>query len=50
MLIGNDVVFVVRVDWLVLGWDIDFFGREFKTREVLQQVGVMRLVEMEEGE
>ena len=50
MLIGNDVVFVVRVDRLVLWWDIDLFGGQLETREVFEQVGVMRLVEMEIGE
>jgi hypothetical protein len=50
MLIGNNVVFVVRVYRLVLWWDIDLFGRKLETREVFEQVGVMRLVEMEIGE
>jgi hypothetical protein len=50
MLIGHDVVFVIRVYRLVLWWDIDLFGRKLETGEVFEQVGVMRLVEMEIGE
>ena len=50
MLIGYDVVFIVRVYGLMLWRDIDLFGRKLETREVLEQVGVMRLVEMEIGE
>lgn len=44
MLVGNDVVFVIRVDRLVLGRNIDLLGWEFEAREVLKKVGVMRLV------
>jgi len=50
MLIGHDIVFVVGVYRLVLWWDIDLFSRKLKAREVLEQVGVMRLVKMEIGE
>jgi hypothetical protein len=50
MLVGNDVVFVVGVYRLVLWWDIYLFGGKLETREVFEQVGVMRLVEMEVGE
>lgn len=50
MLVGHDVVFVVGVDRLVLGRDIDFFGWKLQTGEVFEEVGVVRLVEVEEGE
>jgi hypothetical protein len=50
MLIGYNVVLIVRIYRLVLWWDIDLFGGQLETREVFEQVGVMRLVEMEIGE
>jgi hypothetical protein len=50
MLVGHDIIFIVRVYWLMLWWDIDLFSRKLEAREVLEQVGVMRLVEMEIGE
>lgn len=50
MLIGNDIVFVIGVDRLVLGQDIDLLGWQLEAREVLEKVGVMRLVQVEEGE
>jgi hypothetical protein len=50
MLIGYNVVLIVRIYRLVLWWDIGLFGGQLETREVFEQVGVMRLVEMEIGE
>jgi hypothetical protein len=49
VLVGHNVIFIVRVDWLMLWWDIDLFSRKFEPREVFEKVGVMRLVEMEIG-
>ena len=50
MLIGHDVILVIGVYRLMLWWNVDFFSWQLKAREVFEQVGVMRLVEMEEGE
>ena len=50
MLVGHDVIFIVGVYRLVLRRNIDLFSRKLETREVFEQVGVMRLVEMEIGE
>jgi hypothetical protein len=36
MLIGNDVIFVIRVYRLVLWWDIDFLGGKLEAREVFE--------------
>lgn len=49
-MVGYDIIFIVRVDRLVLRWNIDLFRWELETREVLEKVGVMRLVQVEEGE
>lgn len=35
MLVGDNIILVVRVNGLVLRRDVDFLGREFETREVL---------------
>lgn len=50
MLIGHDIILVIRVYRLVLWWDVDLFGWQLKAREVFEQVGMVRLVEMEKGE
>lgn len=50
MLVGHDIIFIIRVDRLMLRRNVDLFGRELETREVLEKVGVMRLVQVEEGE
>jgi hypothetical protein len=50
MLVGHDVILVIRVYGLVLRWDVDLLSRKLQTGEVFEQVGVMRLVEMEIGE
>jgi len=50
VLIWHDVIFVVRVDRLVLRWNINLFSRKLEAREVFEQVCVMRLMKMEIGE
>jgi hypothetical protein len=50
MLIRNNVVFVVRVYRLVLWWYVDLFGWQLEAGEVFEKIGVMRLMEVEEGE
>jgi hypothetical protein len=36
MLVGHNVVFVVRVYGLMLWWDVNFFSRKLETREVFE--------------
>jgi hypothetical protein len=50
MLVGHNIVFIVRVYGLMLWWDIDLFSRKLEAREVFERVGVMRQVKMEIGE
>jgi len=50
MLIGHNIILVIGVYRLVLWWNVDFFGWQLEAREVFEQVGMVRLVEMEEGE
>lgn len=49
-MVRHDIVFIIRVDRLVLWRNVDLFGWKLETREVLEKVGVMRLVQVEEGE
>lgn len=50
VLVRHDVVFVVRVDGLVLRRDRDFLGGEFDAVEVFEEVGVVGGVEVDVGE
>ena len=42
MLVGDYVVFIFRIDGLVLWRDIDFFERQFYPCEVFKQVRMVR--------
>lgn len=50
MLVGYNIILVIRIYRLMLWWNVDLFSWELETREVFEQIGMMRLVEMEEGE
>jgi len=50
MLIRHYIVLIVRIDGLVLRRDIDFFGRQFDTSEVLEQISVVGRVQMDVSE
>lgn len=50
MLVRNNIVFFLRVDGLQVGRDVDVVLRESVLAEVLEQVGVMRVVEVDVGE
>ena len=50
MLVGHNIILVIRVYRLVLWRNVDFLCRELEAREVFEQVGMVRLVEMEKGE
>ena len=47
MLIWYHIVFVVRVDWLILQRHNDLFGWELDSREVFEEVGVVRGVSVQ---
>lgn len=47
MLVGYNIVFVIRIDRLVLWWYVDLLDREFQAGKVLEKVGVMRVMEVE---
>lgn len=49
MLIWNDIVFVVGIERLMLRRNVDFFGRQLDTREVLEQIGVVGGVQVQKG-
>lgn len=50
MLVGDDVVLVLRVDGLVVRGHVDVVGGEAVLGEGLEEVGVARAVEVEGGE
>lgn len=50
VLVGHDVVLVLRVDGLVVRRDVDVVGREAVPAEGLEEVGVPGPVEVEGGE
>lgn len=50
MLVGHDVVLVLRVDGLVVRGHVDVVGGEAVLGEGLEEVGVARAVEVEGGE
>lgn len=50
VLVGDDVVLVLRVDGLVLGRDVDVVVREAVAAEVLEEVGVALVAEVDEGD
>lgn len=47
MLVGDDVVLILRVDGLVLGRDVDLIIGEAVLAEVLEEVGVALVVEVD---
>lgn len=49
MLVRNNIVFVFWIQRLMLWWDIDLFLRQLNTRELLEQIGVVRFVEVNVG-
>lgn len=49
-MVRHDIVFIIGVDRLVMWRNVDLFGWKLETRKVLEKVGVMRLVQVEEGE
>jgi hypothetical protein len=49
MLIGDYIIFVFRVDGLVMGWDVDLIVGKFVFTEVFEEVGVSRAREVDVG-
>lgn len=49
MLVRHYIVLIVRIERLMLGRDVDFFGGELDGGEGFQKVGVVGGVEMEVG-
>jgi len=47
MLIGDNVVFIFRVEWLILRWNEDLVIRECVLAKVLEEIGVPRTIEMD---
>jgi len=50
MLVGHDIILVVGVYGLVLWWNVYFLSWQPEAREVFEQVGMVRLMELEKCE
>lgn len=49
VLVGDDIVFVLRVDGLQVGRDVDIVGGELVLAEILKKVGVARVLHVNVG-
>ena len=47
MLVGHNVVLVIRIEGLVLRRNVDVLGRQLDTGEVLQEIRVVGRVQMD---
>ena len=50
MLVWDNVLFLVGIEWLVLRGDIDLFGWQLDARKVFEQVGVVCSVHVDMAE
>lgn len=46
MLVGDHVVLVLRVNRLMLGWDVNLVRGEFVLAEIFEEIGVAGAVEV----
>lgn len=50
MLVWNDIIFIVWIQWLMLGRDGDLLGWQPDACEVFEKIGMVSSVQMQMGE